>query len=45
MALVRLQSGDPAPDLELHDHTGLAVTLSSLWSVRPCAIFFVRHFG
>lgn len=42
---IPLQIGDPAPDLELADHTGLPTRLSSLWSDSPAVILFWRHFG
>lgn len=42
---IPLQIGDPAPDLELPDHTGLPTRLSSLWSDGPAVILFWRHFG
>jgi peroxiredoxin len=42
---IPLQIGDPAPDLELPDHTGLPTRLSSLWSDGPAIILFWRHFG
>lgn len=37
--------GDMAPDVELLDHTGQLLRLSSLWHERPLALLFVRHFG
>ncbi len=42
---VPLQVGDPAPDLELVDHTGSLVKLSSFWADGPALILFWRHFG
>jgi peroxiredoxin len=42
---IPLQIGDPAPDLELVDHTGVPTRLSSLWSDGPAVILFWRHFG
>jgi peroxiredoxin len=40
-----VQVGDPAPDLDLIDHEGRPVRLSSLWSDHPVHLFFMRHFG
>ncbi len=42
---IPLQIGDPAPDLELSDHTGVPTRLSSLWSDGPAVLLFWRHFG
>lgn len=40
-----LRSGDPAPDVELPDHTGEPRRLSSFWEVAPGLVMFWRHFG
>lgn len=42
---IPLQIGDAAPDLELTDHTGAPVRLSSLWTEQTAVILFWRHFG
>ena len=42
---VPLQIGDSAPDLDLTDHTGAAVSLSTFWANGPALILFWRHFG
>lgn len=42
---VPLQIGDPAPDIELTDHTGQSVRLSSFWDNGPALFLFWRHFG
>ena len=42
---IPLQVGDAAPDLELLDHTGASVRLSSLWTDQTAVILFWRHFG
>lgn len=42
---VPLQVGDAAPDIELADHTGEMVQLSSLWAESPAVVLFWRHFG
>lgn len=42
---VPLQVGDPAPDLQLLDHIGAPMLLSSLWQDGPAVILFWRHFG
>lgn len=39
------QVGDPAPDLQLPDHTGAPTQLSSLWSRQPLLLIFWRHWG
>jgi hypothetical protein len=31
--------------IELEDWRGEPLRLGSLWSQRPCALFFIRHFG
>lgn len=40
-----LQAGDPAPDLELRDESGLPVRMSSTWAERPAVLLFWRHWG
>ncbi|WP_166879032.1 peroxiredoxin-like family protein [Salinibacterium sp. ZJ450] len=42
---VPLQLGDPAPDLELLDHTGESVHLATFWEQSPALLLFWRHFG
>lgn len=42
---VPLQIGDAAPDINLPDHTGKMVQLSSLWAESSALILFWRHFG
>lgn len=42
---IPLQVGDVAPDLELVDHTGKQVRLSSFWKDGPAVLLFWRHFG
>ena len=42
---IPLQVGDAAPDLELLDHTGASIRLSSLWTDQTAVILFWRHFG
>jgi peroxiredoxin len=38
-------AGDLAPDVQLVDHEGNRVALSTCWRQRPTAFVFVRHFG
>jgi peroxiredoxin len=40
-----LAIGDRAPDVELSDHEGHAIRLSSVWQSQPSVLLFVRHFG
>jgi peroxiredoxin len=42
---IPLQLGDAAPDIELVDHTGKTVRLSTFWANGPALILFWRHFG
>ena len=42
---IPLQIGDSAPDLELTDHTGQLVRLSTFWTDRPAVLLFWRHSG
>lgn len=42
---IPLQLGDSAPDIELADHTGQLVRLSTSWANGPALILFWRHFG
>lgn len=42
---IPLQLGDSAPDVELVDHTGQPVRLSTSWANGPAVILFWRHFG
>jgi peroxiredoxin len=42
---IPLQIGDAAPDLELDDHSGQPVRLSTFWEKGPALILFWRHFG
>lgn len=37
------QTGDPAPDVELLDTEGRAVSLSTAWGKRPAVVVFLRH--
>jgi peroxiredoxin len=40
-----LQTGDPAPDIELLDSTGKTVRLSDYWKGGPVLLLFWRHYG
>jgi peroxiredoxin len=40
-----LETGTSAPEMELLDHTGKSVQLSSFWSEGPALLMFWRHFG
>jgi hypothetical protein len=40
-----VQVGDRAPDPVVLDSEGREVRLSALWSERPAALAFLRHFG
>jgi peroxiredoxin len=42
---IPLQSGDPAPDLELMNSDARGVALSSLWEAGPALLIFWRHWG
>ncbi len=42
---MELSLGDTAPDVQLFDDAGSAVTGATLWANAPVALFFVRHFG
>jgi peroxiredoxin len=37
--------GNTAPDVNLIDHSGHEVQLSSLWQKQPLVLIFVRHLG
>ena len=43
--LAHLKFNDPAPDLELLDIDGKAVSISSLWKEQVLVLAFTRHFG
>lgn len=36
---------DKTAEILLQDEQGVLVRLSSLWSEKPAALVFVRHFG
>lgn len=40
-----VSAGDPAPDVELPDHTGTTVRLSELWKGGGLVLHFLRHLG
>jgi peroxiredoxin len=37
--------GQPAPDIQLPDDTGMPIQLSDLWQQQPLLLLFLRHFG
>ncbi len=37
--------GAPAPDASLPNQEGNTITLSHVWSERPCILLFLRHLG
>lgn len=41
----KIEFNRDAPDLILHDTSGEAVRLSSLWAKKPLLLSFTRHFG
>jgi peroxiredoxin len=43
--LQHLKFNDPAPDLELLNMEGRAVSISSLWKKQVLVLAFTRHFG
>lgn len=43
--LAHLKFNDSAPDVELYDTAGNAVSLSSLWKKHVLILAFTRHFG
>lgn len=45
MLSTALETGAPAPELELHDAEGTPVTLSSLWQARPLVLAFLGDLG
>lgn len=45
MTDMQLSVGDIAPDVEVLDKDGIDVRTAALWSTRPVALFFLRHFG
>ncbi len=42
---IPLQSGDPAPDFELLDSTGVPRRLGEAWNGSPALLLFWRHYG
>lgn len=42
---VPLQVGDVAPDIEMPDHNGEMVRLSTFWAQSTALVLFWRHFG
>ena len=41
----RLAVGDRAPNPEILDGDGKAISLETLWQKQPVVLSFLRHFG
>jgi hypothetical protein len=39
------QQADALADITLPDHDGMAVRLGDLWTDRPVALVWLRHYG